>query len=173
MTRKAKPLPFKKGMKVVWLSRHYDKVSLTEAEVTVVTSKDGEPVIHCRHIDSWGNEWKRKFSTVAGMFQEDPYPVWQLQPLNGQSMKALHRKAEKASKRHQAYRDAYNVMQREVESESRAWEREEVCRRGNLIPNGPKFLANVISRMGFKKPKNGVRVKIKDREEVIVARHQC
>jgi len=157
---KAKPLPFKKGMKVVYLSRHYDRVSLTEAEVTVVTSKDGAPVIHCRSIDQWGNEWKRKFSTVAGMFQEDPYPIWQLQPLNGQNMKVLRKRAEKCSKRHQAYREAYTAMQREVECESRTWEREEVSRRGRLLPDGPQFLANVIARLGFKRPPNGTKVKV-------------
>jgi len=151
--RKPKPLPYKKGMKVVWLNHHGDRISLTEAEVTVVTTRDGEPVIYCRHIDRHGNEWKRKFSTACGHFQQDPYPVWQLLPLNGQSMKALQKRAEKCTKRYQAYRDAYAVMQREVDSEARAWERGEVSRRGDLIPDGPGFLANVIARMGFKKPK--------------------
>lgn len=151
--RKPKPLPFKKGMKVVYLNRLYDRVSLTEAEITVVTTRDSEPVVHCRSIDQWGNEWKRSFSPACGQFQENPYPIWQLQPLNDQSMKALHKRAKKCSNLHQTYRNAYTVMQREVESESRAWEREEVSRRGNLIPHGPKFLANVISRLGFKAPK--------------------
>ncbi|KKN40486.1 hypothetical protein LCGC14_0732750 [marine sediment metagenome] len=155
-----KPLPFKKGMKVVWLAQLYNRVQVTEGEVTVVTTRDGEPVIYCRHIDQWGNTWKRSFSPVAGMFQENPYPVWQLQPLNGQNFKALKKRAEKCTKRSQAYHEAYQEMQGEVHCEASTWEHQEVSRRAQLIPDGPKFAANVVARLGFKRPPNGVKVKV-------------
>lgn len=151
--RKPKPLPFKKGMKVIWLNRHDGRISLTEGEVTVVTTKNGEPIIHCRHIDRFGNEWKCKFSPACGHFQQDPHPIWQLQPLNGRSVKALRKRAEKCTKRNRVYQEAYDAMRRDVEEESRTWQRDEVSRRGDLISDGPKFVENVIARMGFKKPK--------------------
>jgi len=162
-----KPLPFKKGMPVVWLSQLYSKVSLTEGVVTVATTKDGHPVIYCRHIDQWGNEWKRSFSPVAGMFQENPFPIWQLQPLNGQNFKALKKRAEKCTKRTQTYHEAYQEMQTQVHYEASTWEHEEVCRRGQLIPDGPKFVANVIARLGFKRPPNGIKVKVNGKISIV------
>lgn len=158
MSRKAKPLPFKKGMKIVWMSHGYG-IHLTEGEVTVVTTRNGAPLIHARHIDLHGNVWKRSFSPVAGMFQENPYPIWQLRPLNGDDIKKLEKRAEKANKLRKAHQAAYEDMQRQAHREAQTWEYQEVEKRGKLIPNGDGFTRRVIARMGFKRPKE-IKVRI-------------
>lgn len=152
MSRKPKPLPFKKGMKIIWLSHGYG-IHLTEGEVTVVTTKDGAPLIHARHIDSHGNVWKRSFSPVAGIFQENPYPIWQLRPLNGDDIGKLQKRAEKANKLRNAHEAAYQEIQRQVHNEAQAWERQEIEKRRKVIPHGDGYTRRVIARMGFKRPK--------------------
>jgi hypothetical protein len=158
MGRKPKPLPFKKGMKVVWMSHGYG-IYLTEGEVTVVTTKDGAPLVHARHVDQHGNVWRRSFSTIAGMFQENPYPIWQLRPLNGDNIKNLQRRAEKANRLRNEYENAYQAMQREVHNEAQQWERQEIEKRKKSIPHGDAFVTRVKARMGFKRPKL-VRVRV-------------
>ncbi len=151
MGRKPKPLPFKKGMKNVWLSHGYG-IHLTEGEVTVVTTRTGAPLIHARHIDRHGNTWKRSFSPVAGMFQENPFPIWQVRPLNGDNMRKLQKRAEKASKLRNDYETAYQDMQRQVHGEAQQWERQEIGERMKAIPHGDGYITRVKARLGFKRP---------------------
>ena len=158
MSRRPKPLPFKKGMKIIWLS-HNSGIHLTEGEVTVVTTKDGVPLIHCRHIDSWGNVWKRSFSPVAGMFQENPFPIWQLRPLNEDNAKKLQKRAEKATKLYMDYRNAYQELQREVHNEAMDWERGEFEKRRVTLSHGEGYLNRVKARLGFKRPEI-IKVKV-------------
>lgn len=148
--RKPKPLPYKRGDEVIYIQTDYG-LRITRGTVTAVRNDKG--IIYVQSTGYHGTIWKTAFGRECGHFQRDPRPIWQLQPLNGQNVKLLERKAEKCNKRHRAYEEAYAIMQRDVEDESRAWQREEVFRRGNLIPDGPKFVENVIARMGFKKPK--------------------
>lgn len=144
---------FHKGQKVLWLSHGYSYgIHLTEGEVTLITNKDGAPVVYARHIDRNGNEWKRKFSPIAGMFQENPYPIWQLRPLDGDDVSALHKRAEHATKLRNNHEAAYQDMQRQVHNEAMQWEREEVEKRIKLIPHGQQYINRVIARMGFKRP---------------------
>jgi len=152
MSRKPKPLPFKKGMKVIWMSTRNYGIYLTEGEVTVVTTRNGAPLIHTRHIDRHGNVWKRSFSPIAGMFQENPFPIWQLRPLNGDNIKNLQKRAEKASRLRNDYETAYQNLQREVHGEAQQWEREEIEKRRTSIPHGDAYIARVRARMGFKRP---------------------
>ena len=151
MGRNPKPLPFKKGMKIVWLTHGYG-IHLTEGEVTVVTTRNGAPLIHTRHIDRFGNVWKRSFSPIAGIFQENPFPIWQLRPLNGDNMRNLQKRAEKASKLRNEYEEAYQAMQREVHGEAQQWERQEIQKRMEAIPHGEAFITRVKARLGFKRP---------------------
>ena len=51
MGRKPKPLPFKKDMRVTYLSNVYNRISIQEAVVSMVTTKDGEPVVYTRSPD--------------------------------------------------------------------------------------------------------------------------
>ena len=169
MGRHPKPLPFKKGMKIIWLS-HSNGINLTEGEVTVVTSKDGAPLIHVRHIDRWGNVWKRSFSPVAGMFQENPFPIWQLRPLNGDDIKKLQKRAEKANRLRNTYENAYQAMQREVHGEAQQWERQEIEKRRKAIPHGDDYITRVKARMGFKRPEI---VKVKVNGEISGVRRVC
>lgn len=152
MSRTPKPLPFKKGMKVIWMSARNYGIYLTEGEVTVVTTRNGAPLIHTRHIDRHGNVWKRSFSPIAGMFQENPFPIYQLRPLNGDNMRNLQKRAEKASKLRNEYEEAYQSMQREVHGEAQQWERQEIGKRMEAIPHGDAFITRVKARLGFKRP---------------------
>ncbi len=170
MSRKAKPLPFKKGMKVIWMSPRNYGIHLTEGEVTVVTTKEGAPLIHVRHIDKWGNVWKRSFSTIAGMFQENPFPIYQLRPVNGDNMKKLQKRAEKASNLRNAHKEAYEAMQLEVHGEAQRWESEEVGRRKEAIPHGDDYINRVKARLGFKRPEI---VKVKVNGEISKVRRVC
>ena len=163
---KQKSLPFKKGLPVIWLTEDYGRISLMEGEVTVVTTKDGETVVYVRAPDQWGGYWKRSFSPVAGMFQADPYPIWKLMPLNGQNVKKLKKRAEKATKLFREYEESYRKISTEVEQEARSWQSTEIARRVSALPNGPKFLKNVVARLGFKRPKDGVKVRTKKGGEV-------
>ena len=157
---KRKALPFKKGMKVVWLYDYYGWMSLQEAEVSVVTTRDGEPVVYARYKNRWGDYNGRSFSPVAGMFQENPYPIWKLIPLDGKNMKRLYKRVERANKLFREYEQRYREITEEVDSETRDWKYAEINRRTEALENGPKFLQNVISRLGFKRPVNGVKVKV-------------
>jgi hypothetical protein len=154
-----KKLPFKKGMAVVWLTRYHGQIRVTEGEVTVVTTKDGAPVVHVRHPDNWGGYWKRSFSPVAGMFQENPYPIWQLIPLDGKSIKNLTKRAEHASKLFSEYQQKCEQIRRECEHEARRWQEEQYQERIKDLENGTQYLNNVVARLGFKKPKE-VKVKV-------------
>ena len=158
-----KQLPFKKGMPVVWLTSQYHDIRLQSGEVTVVTTRDGATVVHVRAPDRWGGYWKRSFSPVAGMFQANPYPIWELQPLNGHNEKNLVKRAEKATKLYRQYEEIHKQTSLDVEKEARDWQYAEINRRMAKVPHGGKFLSNVVARMGFKKPKNGVKVKIHGR----------
>lgn len=159
MSRKAKPLPFKKGMKVVLLTRNYGSISLQEGVVSMVTTRDGETVVHTRTPDRWGGYYKHSFSPVAGMFQENPYPIWKLQPLDGKTIKNLEKRAKQANKLHQQHEDRYREISIQVESDAREWKYKELERRTKDLPNGGPFLQNVIARMGFKRPKV-IKVKV-------------
>jgi len=159
MGRKPKPLPFKKGMRVVYLSNEYGRIAISEAEVSMVTTKDGQTVVYTRTPDRWGGYYKRSFSPVAGMFQENPYPLWKLIPLNGKNMKNLTKRAEKATKLFREYEERYREITVQVESEAKKWQYEEIARRTEGLPNGPSMLKNVIARLGFKRP-NLVKVRI-------------
>lgn len=171
MSRKPKPLPFKKGMEVVWISYGSGYgISLTEGEVTVVTTRNGAPVIHVRHEDKrWGTMWKRSFSTVTGHFQENPFPIWQLRPLNGDNIKKLQKRAEKANQLRKIYESAYQDLQREVHGKAMEWEREEIEKRRKLIPHGDDYITRVKSRMGFKRPAM-IKVRVRDNEIAEVRR---
>jgi len=147
-------------MPVIWLHEDYGRLSLREAEVTVVTTKDGETIVHARAPDRFGGFTKRSFSPVAGMFQENPYPIWKLMPLNGRNPKNLKKRAEKATNLFRAYEDCYRQISAEVEQEANSWRYAETARRAAELPNGPKFLKNVVARLGFKRPSNGVKVKV-------------
>lgn len=162
-----KSLPFKKGMPVVWLSSQYNDIRLQFGEVSVVTTHNGQTVVHVRAPDNWGGYWKRSFSPVTGMFQENPYPIWQLQPLDGHNAKKLTRRAEKATKLFRAYEERYKEITVDVETEARNWKYEEITRRTADLPNGPTFLKNVVARLGFKRPKDGVRVKVNGKTTVV------
>ncbi len=163
---KSKPLPFKKGMEVIWLTDDYGRIRLQAGEVTVVTTRDNETVVHVRAPDRWGGYWKRSFSPVAGMFQENPYPIWKLQPLNGHNVKNMTKRAEHATKLFEINRKAYTDIQRQVEYEANTWKYAEIERRAALLPNGQSFLQNVIARLGFKRPANGVKVRTQKGGEV-------
>ena len=166
---RTKPLPFKIGIPVVWLQDYYGRIIVQEAVVSKVNTKDGETVVYARYQDRWGNYHSRSFSPIAGMFQEKPWPIWKLIPLNGQNIKALNKRAERANKLFQEYEQRYKEITVDVEQEARQWQRDEIDRRTHELANGPKFLQNVIARMGFKRPKNGVKVRIhKDGEVTIV-----
>lgn len=148
-----KKLPFKKGMAVVWLTSYHGQIRVSEGEVTVVTTKDGAPVVHVRHPDNFGGYWRRSFSTVAGKFQEDPYPIWQLQPLDGQDIENLTKRALHASRLHSEYQQKCEEIRRQCEYEARRWQEEQYQERIKDLPNGQQYLRNVVARLGFKKPK--------------------
>lgn len=154
-----KKLTFKKGMPVVWFS-NYRRILLTKAEVTMVTTKDGQPIVYARSPDSWGGYNRRSFSPVAGMFQENPYPIWKLIPLEGRDFENMQKRAEKATKLFRGYEEAYTRISYEVEQEARQWQRDETARRTAQLSHGPSYMQRVISRLGFKKPRNGVKVKV-------------
>lgn len=155
-----KKLPFKKGDKVVYVTEDYGKIHIQEGEVTVVATRDGSQVVHVRTPDQWGGYWKRSFSPIAGMFQENPYPIWKLRVMNGDNIKNLKKRAEKATALFRKYQEAYQAIQNQVEAEANKWKYEEIARRAAVLPNGAPFLRNVVARLGFKKPKNGVKVKV-------------
>lgn len=157
---KKKPLPFKKGMRVVWLDYSYGRISLQEAVVSLATIRAGEPVVYARYQDRWGNYHGRAFSPVAGMFQENPYPIWKLIPLDGKDIKALEKRANRANTLFREYEQRYKEITSEVEEEARKWKYDEINRRAAALEHDPKFMGNVISRLGFKKPPDGVRVKV-------------
>jgi hypothetical protein len=154
-----KKLPFKKGMPVVWLTTYHGQIRVTEGEVTVVTTKDGVPVVHARTPDHWGGYWKRSFSPIAGKFQENPYPIWQLMELNGKNIKNLTKRAEKASKLFSQYQQKCEEIRRQCEYEARQWQEEQYQERTKDLEHGPQYLRNVISRLGFKRSKI-VKVKV-------------
>ena len=170
MGRKPKPLPFKKDMRVTYLSNVYGRIAIQEAVVSMVTTKDGEPVVYTRSPDSWGGYYKRSFSPVAGMFQENPYPIWQLRPLNGDNMKNLKKRAEKATNLHGQYKSKYEDIQRQVHYEAQTWEHQEIERRAKLLEHGQSFINRVIARMGFKRPKE---IKVKVNGEISKVRRVC
>ncbi|KKK91973.1 hypothetical protein LCGC14_2707570, partial [marine sediment metagenome] len=78
-------------------------------------------------------------SPIAGIFQENPFPIWQLRPLNGDNMRNLQKRAEKASKLRNEYEEAYQAMQREVHGEAQQWERQEIQKRMEAIHHGDAF----------------------------------
>jgi len=158
LSRKPKPLPFKKGMKVVWIN-HNHGVSVTEGEVSLVTTRDGAQIVHVRHIDQFGNIWKRSFSTVAGMFQEYPFPIWQLRPMNGDNIENLKKRAEKATALYNKYQQEYQQIQRDVHSEAINWEYAEIAKRVKELPHNNAYIDRVKARMGFKRPEI-VKVKV-------------
>ena len=159
MSRKPKPLPFKKGMRVICLTNAYNRISINEAVVSMVTTKDGWPIVYTREPDRWGGYYKRAYSPIAGMFQENPYPIWKLQPLNGKNTKNLEKRIRRANKLHQQQQDRYREIAVDVEREARQWQNDELNRRTKELPHGGPFLQNVIARMGFKRPKE-IKVKI-------------
>ena len=170
MGRKPKPLPFKKGMKVICLTNCYDKISIQEAIVSMVTTKDGQPIVYTRTPDHWGGYFKHSFSTVAGTFQTDPNPIWKLMPQNGKNMKNLEKRAKRANKLYQQYQDRHRAISVDVERDARQWQNDELDRRTKDLPNGGPFLRNVVARMGFKKPKDGVKVRTRKGGEIVIVK---
>lgn len=155
---KKKELPFKKGMKVAYLTSYGGRIHVNEAVVTLVTNRDGAPVVHVRSPDSWQGFYKRSFSTVCGQFQENPYPIWQLIPLEGKDIANLKKRAEKASRLYQEYERKCEAIRSKVDAEAKQWAYDECRRRIADVPNGPDFRMNVIARLGFKRPKS-IKVK--------------
>ena len=148
-----KKLPFKKGMSVVWLTRYHGQIRVTEGVVTMVTTREGHPVVHAKHVGREGYEFKRSFSPVAGMFQENPYPIWQLIPIGGKSIKNLSKRAEHASKLFSEYQQKCEEIRRQCEYEARRWQEEQYRERIKDLENGSRYIDNVVARLGFKKPK--------------------
>lgn len=153
-----KKLPFKKGMAVVWLNRYHGQIRVTEGVVTLVTTRDGHPVVHAKHTGRENWEIKRSFSPVAGMFQENPYPIWQLIPMDGKSIKNLTKRAEHSSRLFSEYQQKCEEIRRQCEYEARRWQEEQYQDRIKDLENGPQYLDNVTARLGFKKPKS-IKVK--------------
>lgn len=152
--RKLKPLPYKKGDPVVYISSLDYGIRLSQGEVTMVTTRDGEQFVYVKTICDSGYTWKRTFSSKPGRyFQQDPYPLWQLRPLNGDNMANLEKRAKQASKLYEAHRAACKEIEYEVERQARDWQYKELDRRRKALPNGFPFLVRVASRMGFKQPK--------------------
>ena len=167
---KKKALPYKKGMQVAYLTEAFHGVRLQEGEVTVVTTRNGATVVHVRTPDSWGGHYKRSFSPVAGTWQENPYPIWKLMPLNGQKIKQLKKRAERATKLYHEYEETHRRISLDVEKEARDWQYAEIRRRMESVPHGGKFLSNVVARLGFKRPKEGVKVRVKKGEEIVTVK---
>jgi len=118
---------------------------------TVTTVRDGTVYVRFKSQYDW--TYTHKFNDEAS-YGADIHRLWQLRPLRpGEDVKALEKRMKHASKLYNIHKDAVSHMEREVEGEARAWQREESTRRRAEIPNGPDYIQRVASRAGFTQPK--------------------
>lgn len=149
--RKPKPLPYKRGDQVIFIIIGTYGMSLSQGEVTAVRNDE---VVYVKHVAAGGSTWKYTFGRVPGHFQEKPRPLWMLRHLNGENFKALEKRVHEADRVYKAYCEALNKMERELEHDAYVWKNEQREVRKKAIPNGQDHLYRVVSRMGFKRPKN-------------------
>lgn len=157
MAKKIKRPPFKKGDPVLYLDGqlYYNKVHVTEAQVTAIRSDNDHFLVYTKHEDQWKNEWRRCFTTnVLQRYQEDPYPIWQLIPHPGkEAIKRIKKRLEQANKKREKWYEQLGEISRDVDREAREWRDDEEKRRVAELPNMQHHVERVISRSGFKKPK--------------------
>jgi len=101
------------------------------------------------------------------MFQENPYPIWKLMPLKGTTIKRLQKRAERATKLYRQYEEIHKQVSLDSEKEARDWQYAEINRRMANVPHGGSFLKNVVARLGFKRPANGIKVKVNGQVSVV------
>jgi len=147
-----KATDFKRGDRVIYGRHTYDYgISITEAVVTVVA----KGVVHTKHVAERGWEFKEKFGEKVGNFQENPRPLWQIRKVMvGDNLKNLRKRVKKATGLHSRYRQQYQEIQNQVDSEAREWKYREIERRASKLAHGNGYLDRVLARMGFKRPKN-------------------
>lgn len=150
MARKQKPLPYKRGDRVVYLRLDQYGIFVTQGEVTATRSDE---IVYVKTISPYGVAFKHSFGRTPGNFQENPSPLWRLRHLNNDNIKTLEKRAKQANKLFQAHKDTAALMERQVDREAWEWKYNEIDRRRSEIPNGWDYLNRVASRMGFKQPK--------------------
>lgn len=144
-----KKITYKRGMQVIFFQMSY---GMAVSAGTVTTVRDGTVYVRFKSQYDW--TFTYKFDDEPS-YKPNTYRLWQLRPLRpGEDIEALEKRLKHAFKLYNIHNDAFSNMQREVESEARAWQREEESRRGVGIPNGPGYIQRVASRAGFTRPKN-------------------
>lgn len=161
--RKSKLPTFKRGDKVVFVRYDSYGISVTDGVVSQVrTDPQFGYTVHVKHTVCFrpGEEsvWSYAFMEnlrrdgFSGYTQR--YPLWMVRPLGeGENAKKLIRRAEKATNLHKQYRNRYDEISRQVDYEAHEWKRQQVEDRTRNLPHDWNFMQNVVSRMGFKMPK--------------------
>jgi len=154
-------LDFKKGDKVVYISVS-EGCSLSEGVVTVVMRQAEcktpsglviQPVVHVKYVSSFGATWKRTYAKHFGIFQENPYPLWQLRKLDGLDLKLLQRTIRRIDKKYRNYKAAVKLMEQQLERDTYEWKAAQREKRMKLIPHDYHYLHNALRRAGFPSPK--------------------
>ncbi len=152
-----KALAYKKGDCVLWVRYDYYDCRLHEG---VVSSRTETAVYVKEEI---------KFATGSNLYtvvftEQDQseyyrrgyttYPFWMLRKVKeGEDLKKLRKRLEKATKLHRKYQDEVSKIEREVEIEARAWQRDEEKRRISTLPHGQDYMMRVLARAGFSQEK--------------------
>lgn len=153
-------LDFKKGDRVFYITMNQG-CSLCEGEVTAVVRQAQcktpsglviQPVVHVKYISPFGATWKRMFAKHFGLFQQDPYPMWQLRKADGLDFKQLRRTIQRIDKNYRKHRSDVECMERQLEHDAYEWKILERERRMKLIPHDWHYLNNALRRAGFPSP---------------------
>ena len=150
MARKQKPLPYKRGDEVIYISLSYG-VRLTKGVVTAVRNDKG--IVYVQSVGPHGNTWKDSFGRECGRFQQNPHPIWMLRHLNGENFAALQKGAEHAQKLYHKYNQDREEMLRQLDNDTADWKRCEYGKRMAKLTDSFAYTNRVAARMGFKKPR--------------------
>lgn len=163
--KKAK-VQYKRGDPVVFIRLDSYGVTVTDGVVSQVrTDPAWGLMVYVKHKVSFrpGDEsiWNYAFVEKLGhdryVNSTSQYPLWMLRPLrDGENIKRLQKRANHATNLHKQYRTRYDDISRQVEYEAAEWKRQQIEQRTKDLPHSWPFLENVVSRMGFKKPREKV-----------------
>ena len=156
-------IEYKRGQKVVFVRFDSSGISLTDGVVSQVrTDPQWGYTVHVKHTVCFRpgqeNVWNYAFvenlhrETYTGYTQR--YPLWMLRSLGeDENIKKLIKRAEKATNLNKQYRNRYDEISRQVDYESHEWKRQQIEQRTKGLTHNWDFLQNVVSRLGFKKPR--------------------
>jgi len=147
--KKLKPLPFKKGDKVIFIDLNYG-CRLQEATVTLVRQELG--IVYTSYTSHHDNVWKQKFARNPGWRSEDPKPLWTLRKLNGDEITNLQKRAKHADKQYRRITEKREEVRRQLDRDTYDWKNQELERRMKDVPDQFQYCKRVAARMGFKQP---------------------